>query len=211
MYGPDLEGAIAPEADSGSRSMRGGPGGTEAQPENSTAASKGSQTLRFGTMPGKDSLLFTAITARITRPLSARLSRQRRLLLNSRSGDRIRSAGLPALQNHPDHDKENSMEIIVKTDFGLDIGDPFNFRKFSLRAEHPANAAARVAEACAGLAAFEPDNHAWIDAQRLLDWPVLRDDPRWSEGLRAMMEKARPYGWILDNPLRIKAHIDWKA
>lgn len=103
------------------------------------------------------------------------------------------------------------MEILVKSDLTLDIGDAFNFRKFSLRAEHPAGALDRVAEACTGLATFEPDGHAWIDAQRLLDWPVLRDDPRWGEGLKAMMEKARPYGWIRDQPLCIKAHVDWLA
>ncbi len=102
------------------------------------------------------------------------------------------------------------MEILVGSDLTLDIGDPFNFRKFSLRAAHPASASERVAAACAGLAAFEPGGHAWIDAQRLIDWPSLRDDPRWGEGLRAMIEKARPYGWILDKPLRIKAHIEWQ-
>ena len=103
------------------------------------------------------------------------------------------------------------MEILVKDDLTIEIGDPLNFRKFSLKVAYPASAAEPVADACKGLATLAEDNHAWVDAQRLLDWPGLRDDPQWGDGLRAMIEKARPYGWIAENPLRIKAHIDWAA
>ena len=103
------------------------------------------------------------------------------------------------------------MEIMVKDDLTIEIDDPLNFRKFSLKVAHPASATERVAGACKGLATLEADGHAWVDAQRLLDWPGLRDDPKWSEGIRAMIEKARPHGWIADDPLRIKAHIDWAS
>ena len=103
------------------------------------------------------------------------------------------------------------MEILVKADLTIDIADPFNFRKFSLNVSHPSSAAEKVAEACSGLATLGTDGHAWVDAQRLIDWPGLRADPRWGDGIRAMIEKARPHGWIADDPLRIKAHIDWKA
>jgi hypothetical protein len=40
-------------------------------------------------------------------------------------------------------------------------------------------------------------------------WPGRSNDRAWQEQLTAMIEKARPHGWIDDANKTIKAHVEW--
>ena len=40
-------------------------------------------------------------------------------------------------------------------------------------------------------------------------WPGVEHDTAWQQNLSAMIEKARPHGWIDDARKAIKAHIEW--
>ena len=56
---------------------------------------------------------------------------------------------------------------------------------------------------------FDDPATAWVSVAALRNWEGLRDAPAWQEGLTAMIEKARPYGWIAEDGQSIKAHVEW--
>jgi len=45
----------------------------------------------------------------------------------------------------------------------------------------------------------------------LRHWPGVERDDAWQQSFSAMIEKARPHGWIDDQRKAIKAHIEWVA
>ena len=50
---------------------------------------------------------------------------------------------------------------------------------------------------------------AWIFEQALRQRPEVAQDATWQRNLGAMMEKAKPHGWIDEQKKAIKAHIEW--
>jgi hypothetical protein len=94
---------------------------------------------------------------------------------------------------------------------GLTFEDRDNFRAFKLvvqgdRAEFDA-----VRRATAGRAELPDEETAWIFEDTLRRWPDVENDTAWQEKFSAMIEKARPHGWIDDQRKAIKAHIEWTA
>jgi hypothetical protein len=45
----------------------------------------------------------------------------------------------------------------------------------------------------------------------LRQWPGIDQGAAWQQNFSAMIEKARPHGWIDDDRKAIKAHIEWVA
>jgi len=45
----------------------------------------------------------------------------------------------------------------------------------------------------------------------LREWPGHAGDAEWQASLTAMIEKAKPYGWIDEANRSIKAHVEWVA
>ena len=39
----------------------------------------------------------------------------------------------------------------------------------------------------------------------------VEHDAAWQQNFAAMIEKARPHGWINDEDMTIKAHVEWAA
>jgi hypothetical protein len=50
---------------------------------------------------------------------------------------------------------------------------------------------------------------AWVSEAALRRWADIAQDASWQQSLGAMIEKARPHGWIDDDRKAIKAHIEW--
>ncbi len=65
--------------------------------------------------------------------------------------------------------------------------------------------------ALASVATVVDRDIAWVSEEALREWPGCVDDAAWQEALTAMIEKARPHGWIDDTNRRIRAHIEWPA
>jgi len=89
------------------------------------------------------------------------------------------------------------------------LEDRDNFRAFKLVVE---GAPARLEQARRALTntAELPDNAtAWIYEQALRQRPEVADDAAWQGNLGAMIEKAKPHGWIDEQKKAIKAHIEW--
>ena len=94
---------------------------------------------------------------------------------------------------------------------GLTFEDRDNFRAFKLVIQGDRAELDAVRRATAGRAELPDAETAWILEDALQRWPGVEHDTAWQEKFSAMIEKARPHGWIDDNRKAIKAHIEWTA
>lgn len=99
------------------------------------------------------------------------------------------------------------MFLKVAADGGVSLEDRDNFRAFKLVVVRARDEIAEVRRALAGTAEVEDHDTAWIFEAALRGWPGV--DAAWQQGLTAMIEKARPHGWIDDARKAIKAHVEW--
>jgi hypothetical protein len=87
--------------------------------------------------------------------------------------------------------------------------DRDNFRAFKLVVEGERGKLDAVRRALAGKAELPDAETAWIFEAGLRSWPGIEHDAGWQQNFSAMIEKARPHGWIDDTRKAIKAHIEW--
>jgi hypothetical protein len=91
----------------------------------------------------------------------------------------------------------------------LHLEDPQNFRAFKLVVEGDRGRLDQARRALAGKAELPDAETAWIFEDALRRWPGVAHDMAWQQNFSAMIEKARPHGWIDDARKAIKAHIEW--
>lgn len=89
--------------------------------------------------------------------------------------------------------------------------DAQNFRAFKLVVEGDSSRLDAVRSALAGKAELPDAETAWISQAALRQWAGVEHDAAWQENFSAMIERARPHGWIDDQRSAIKAHIEWVA
>ena len=94
---------------------------------------------------------------------------------------------------------------------GLQLEDRDNFRAFKLVVAGERDKIEDVRHAVAGKAELPDAETAWIFEDALRRWPGVEHDTAWQQNLSAMIEKARPHGWIDETRKAIKAHIEWVA
>ncbi len=92
---------------------------------------------------------------------------------------------------------------------GLTFEDRENFRAFKFVAAGDSSNLEPVRKAVAGTAELPDAETAWILEDALRHWPGVENDEAWQQGFSAMIEKARPHGWIDDHRKAIKAHVEW--
>jgi hypothetical protein len=103
------------------------------------------------------------------------------------------------------------MFLKFSTAHGLTFEDRDNFRAFKLVVEGNRAELETIRRAVAGRAELPDAETAWILEAALRHWPGVETDMVWQEKFSAMIEKARPHGWIDDSRKAIKAHIEWTA
>ena len=91
----------------------------------------------------------------------------------------------------------------------LQFEDRQNFRAFKLVVEGDRSRLDTVRRAVAGKAELADAETAWISQAALRQWPGVEQDAGWQQNFSAMIDKARPHGWIDDQRNMIKAHIEW--
>jgi hypothetical protein len=91
----------------------------------------------------------------------------------------------------------------------LQFEDRQNFRAFRLVVEGDRSGLDAVRRAVAGKAEVADADTAWIHQDALRQWSGVAEDGAWQQNFSAMIEKARPHGWIDDQRNAIKAHIEW--
>jgi hypothetical protein len=87
--------------------------------------------------------------------------------------------------------------------------DRHNFRAFKLVVEADRSQIAAVRRAIAEKAMLPDADTAWVFQEELRGWPGIEHDAEWQRNFAAMIEKARPHGWINDEDMTIKAHVEW--
>ena len=89
----------------------------------------------------------------------------------------------------------------------IEIDDPKTFRAFSVRIEGALEPATQ-AELLGQIAVKHDDEHAWISEQSLRDWPALKAEAWWQDGLTDMISAVQKFGWIDNENRSIRAHIE---
>ena len=85
------------------------------------------------------------------------------------------------------------------------------FERSSLSPRASRASSMTVRGAVAGKAELPDAQTAWVFEDALRRWPGVADNADWQSKLSAMIEKARPHGWIDDARKAIKAHVEWVA
>lgn len=101
------------------------------------------------------------------------------------------------------------MFIKLSADGRVALEDRDNFRAFKLVVEGAPARLEAARRALAGTADLPDQATAWIYEGALRRRPEVAQDAAWQANLGAMIEKAKPHGWIDEQKKAIKAHIEW--
>lgn len=99
------------------------------------------------------------------------------------------------------------MIIRVAEDRTVRVEDHANFQAFKVVADVPPDSHQTVVGALATVGAVEDEDKVWIPADAVRE--RVTADAEWEGNFQRMIDSARPYGWIRDEPLRIAAHVEW--
>jgi len=101
------------------------------------------------------------------------------------------------------------MFVKLAADGRVSLEDRDNFRAFKLVVEGGPARLDQARRALLNTAELPEQTTAWIFEQALRQRPEVAGDAAWQGNLGAMMEKAKPHGWIDEQKKAIKAHIEW--
>ena len=101
------------------------------------------------------------------------------------------------------------MFLKLTADRRVVLEDRDNFRAFKLVVEGARADLDTLRRVLAGTAELADADTAWISQDALRRRPEVAQDAAWQQSFGAMIEKARPHGWIDDQRKVIKAHVEW--
>jgi hypothetical protein len=100
------------------------------------------------------------------------------------------------------------ISVHATNDVTLDERD--NFRGFKVVVKIPDASLDEAQVALKGIATMPDRETAWVSAEALREWRGNKDDAEWQKNFDAMIEKAKPHGWVDESNNTIKAHIEWE-
>ena len=101
------------------------------------------------------------------------------------------------------------MFVKLAADNRVTLEDRDNFRAFKLVVEGGQGRLDAARKALAGTAELPDASTAWIFQDALRKRPEVAGNATWEQSFGAMIEKAKPHGWIDEQRKAIKAHIEW--
>ena len=101
------------------------------------------------------------------------------------------------------------MFVKVTADRRVVLEERDNFRAFKLVVEGSRDDIDAVRRALQGTAELADADTAWISEAALRRWREVAQDLVWQQSFTAMIEKAKPHGWIDEQRQAIKAHVEW--
>ena len=101
------------------------------------------------------------------------------------------------------------MIVKLTADRTVMLDDHDNFRAFKLVVDGRREDIDAARRALAGIAELADADTAWVSQDALRTRPEIATDTAWQQAFAAMIEKARPHGWIDDARKAIKAHVEW--
>ena len=102
------------------------------------------------------------------------------------------------------------MFIKVSADGSVTLEERDNFRAFKLVVTGNAAKLDAARKTLAGVAELPDEKNAWIFEAALRRFVDVAQDQAWQQNLSAMIEKAKPHGWIDEMRKAIKAHVEWQ-
>jgi hypothetical protein len=102
------------------------------------------------------------------------------------------------------------MFLKISADGSVSLEEHNNFRAFKLVVTGNPSKLDAIRKTLAGIAELPDKDTAWISEAALRHWPDVARDQTWQQNLTAMIEKAKPHGWIDEQRKAIKAHIEWQ-
>ena len=105
------------------------------------------------------------------------------------------------------------MEIHISQNADVKIRKADDFKNFKIvfKGVQADESQQIIEKALVDLGSLADESHAWIDAQKLIVQSGKGHDARWLEGFNEMTALGRKYGFVQDDPMRIRAHIEWTA
>jgi len=101
------------------------------------------------------------------------------------------------------------MIIAIDAEHAVRIEQPLDFKGFHVEIGAPRADLAALRRAFSSYGAIESDEHAWIDADALRQWPSLAGNAEYQTGLGQMLDYAAGKGWMSPDGKCIRAHIVW--
>jgi hypothetical protein len=102
------------------------------------------------------------------------------------------------------------MFVKVYADHSVTLEEAENFRAFKVVLTGSPAILDTARKALAGIAELPDDKTAWVSEAALRRFAGVAQDAAWQQNLSAMIEKAKPHGWIDEARKAIKAHIEWQ-
>jgi len=96
---------------------------------------------------------------------------------------------------------------IIASGRSIEIDDPRNFRAFSIRIEGSMDAVLQD-QLLRGIAVSSDGEHAWISEKALREWPSLKSEVWWEDGLSSMIAAVQKFGWIDQANHSIRTYIE---
>ena len=101
------------------------------------------------------------------------------------------------------------MIVKLTADRTVVLEDSGNFRAFKLVVDGRREDIDLVRGALGHMAELADADTAWVSQDALRLMAEVAADTAWQQSFAAMIEKARPHGWIDDTRKTIKAHVEW--
>jgi hypothetical protein len=100
--------------------------------------------------------------------------------------------------------------IIAITPAGaLDFRDRYDFKGFKIVVEKSGATNVEIASALKDVATLEADGkHAWVSQEALRNWDGQRQPADWIVAFDAMIEKVKKYGFVSDDGLWVRGHLE---
>jgi predicted transcriptional regulator len=97
---------------------------------------------------------------------------------------------------------------VIASSRSVEIDDIRNFKAFSVRIEGAMDSALQ-AELLGRVAMSSDSEHAWISEKALREWPSLKSEEWWQQGLSSMIAAVQKFGWIDQTNQSIRAHVEY--
>jgi hypothetical protein len=101
------------------------------------------------------------------------------------------------------------MFLNLSVDDRVSLRQVDDFKSFKLIIEGGPKSLEKVRTVLAKAADIVDDKNAWISEAYLRRMPEVHNDDNWQRSLSAMIELAKPYGWVDEKRKAIKAHMEW--
>jgi hypothetical protein len=101
------------------------------------------------------------------------------------------------------------MIIAIYATNDVTLEDESNFRAFKVVVKIPGSNLEEVQIALRGIATLPDRDTAWVSADALRQWSSVKENAEWQQNFNAMIEKAKPHGWVDEANNTIKAHVEW--